>query len=31
MKERDRGERKMNENEETLPLPATRIAALAQL
>ena len=38
MKERDRGERKMNEREETeeinippLPLPAARIAGLAQL
>ena len=39
MKERDKGERKMNESEGTeeiktfppLPLPATRIAGLAQL
>ena len=39
MKERDRGERKMNESEETeevkkippLPLPSARIAGLAQL
>ena len=39
MKERDRGERKMNESEETeeiktfplYPLPATRIADLAHL
>ena len=39
MKERDRGERKMNESEETeeiktfppLPLPAARIADFAQL
>ena len=39
MKERDRGERKMNESEETeeikktnpLPLPAARLAGLAQM